>query len=426
MFCLSDLLSTLPGRTKTSHRINSGLQISVDALVPELINGNQVHYTAAIGLCATLLDDCRITDRPFHLHISTIKSRINICTLLFEFTMDSNANRAELIQYLQPATRKLDLLGAHITVSSLGEGKHQIHIETNVVAKFPSATMSLPSWLYGRPALLLNDNGGKAASQTKGVLEQAGARVVNLEWCGEETVQSLIQKYTDRLFNMVCVVDFSNEAADSHEAIKTIQKFCDSGLMSSPAELLILVSQRIFDCIPTRLLNIAGYKIIKSPLTMHRLINPKGTLMQSNIVRMSKQTSEICKPLEVLLVDDCALTRRLVKNYFNDKGLGIIESGTAKTAIEISQKKRFDAVLLDLDLPDMTGYDLAKIIKSDTSNNRSPIIAITASRDIRDYQKCFDHGMADCVGKPLHFTDLMNRIKGWLSVNDTPNSVSIA
>ncbi len=401
----------------------STLQISVDPLVPELINGDLSHFNSAFGSLAALLDESRISETPFHLHVSTIKSCTQICTLLFEFILDSNASRPDLLKFIQPAIRKMDLLGAHVTICSLGAGKFQVHIETNVTAKCPSSTMSLPSWLHGRPTLLLNRIYEKSPRNTANALELSGARLINAEWSGDKTIKSLIQRYVDGSFNMVCFVDLSDYHTSHEEAQHVITRLCNSGLMSSPADLMILVSKSTYDKLPKQLLNIAGHKILKTPLTTHRLINPKSTLMQSNMLRMSQQTSQQNRELNVLLIDDCDLTRRLVKTYFNENGFGIVESATAKDAIKLTQQQRFDAVLLDLDLPDMTGFELAKMIKTESTNIESPIIAITASKDITDYQKCFEYGMADCVVKPLYFNDLMNRIRGWMPQNSNDNNV---
>lgn len=415
MFCLSDLLSELHGKRGKQLTAKQKCIISSAPLVPELIDGCLDNHLKVLNACQDALFELQPPEKCVAMHVFAPAIRGNLCALSFEFTFDTDKDCSTINQQLAEAQYQCDLLGAQLTLSDTQTKQKRLQLEMNVKARTPTSIMSLPSWLYGKPTLLIDPQDSSEPSHTNTVLKEMGAKLVHKVWDARATIDMLIKCYREGMFGMTCIIDFDQPDLPPPEVLSAIIRLCDSGLLSSHVELLLLVPHHVHKLIPSKYLNIAGYKIVKAPLTMHRLINPKSTLMQSSILRMENYLSKSPDTVEVLLVDNCDLTRRLMKNYFEDKGFGIIESANAKQAIEIAQSRNFDAVLMELHLPDMSGFELTKLFKSEKRCSLAPIIGITDSKNLSDYQRCFDVGMNDCVGKPLYFTDLMSRIRGWLA-----------
>ena len=118
---------------------------------------------------------------------------------------------------------------------------------------------------------------------------------------------------------------------------------------------------------------------------------------------------------KILLVDDIEYNRILIKEFLKKTGFIIFEVDSAGQALNILMDYQFDLILMDLKLPDIDGYELTKIIKSDVKFNNCPIIAFTASN-----KKYEDDAILDIFDgyllKPVILKDLINEFIKFLPV----------
>jgi CheY-like chemotaxis protein len=68
-------------------------------------------------------------------------------------------------------------------------------------------------------------------------------------------------------------------------------------------------------------------------------------------------------------------------------------------------------ILLDLNLPDMTGIDILEKIKSNPHTRRSPVVVLTTTDDEREIQRCYDLGANVYVTKPVNYDSFANAIR---------------
>jgi PAS domain S-box-containing protein len=115
------------------------------------------------------------------------------------------------------------------------------------------------------------------------------------------------------------------------------------------------------------------------------------------------------KNLKVLVVEDVALNQLLMKIILDDFGFerDIAENG--KIAIEKLQTKSFDIILMDLQMPEMNGFEATEIIRKKLNSN-IPIIALTADVTETDLAQCKAIGMNDHIAKPIDEKLLYNKI----------------
>ena len=86
-----------------------------------------------------------------------------------------------------------------------------------------------------------------------------------------------------------------------------------------------------------------------------------------------------------------------------------------RQALEKLKLNHYDIILMDLDMPELDGYEATIAIRSeDNAKNSIPIIAITAHATREVMEKCLDHGMNDFVAKPFDAQDLDQKIKAIL------------
>jgi PAS domain S-box-containing protein len=115
------------------------------------------------------------------------------------------------------------------------------------------------------------------------------------------------------------------------------------------------------------------------------------------------------KDIKVLVVEDIPLNQLLMKTLLDDFGFEHDIAGTGKTAIEKLKNKSYDIILMDLQMPEMNGFEAARFIRNQM-NSQIPIIALTADVTTADLEKCKAVGMNDYISKPVDERLLYDKI----------------
>ena len=117
------------------------------------------------------------------------------------------------------------------------------------------------------------------------------------------------------------------------------------------------------------------------------------------------------KNIKVLVVEDIALNQLLMKTLLDDYGFERDIAANGKVAIEKLQTKSYDIILMDLQMPEMNGFEATEYIRN-TMNSKIPIIALTADVTTVDLAKCKAVGMNDYIAKPVDERLLYSKIIG--------------
>jgi PAS domain S-box-containing protein len=117
------------------------------------------------------------------------------------------------------------------------------------------------------------------------------------------------------------------------------------------------------------------------------------------------------KNIKVLVVEDIALNQLLMKTLLDEFGFGCDIAANGKIAIEKLQTNTFDIVLMDLQMPEMNGFEATDYIRN-TMHSNIPIIALTADVTTVDLAKCKAVGMNDYIAKPVDEKILYSKIVG--------------
>ena len=120
--------------------------------------------------------------------------------------------------------------------------------------------------------------------------------------------------------------------------------------------------------------------------------------------------SEI-KDIKVLVVEDIALNQLLMKTLLDDFGFERDIAVNGKLAIEQLKTKNYDIILMDLQMPEMNGFEATEYIRN-TLKSTIPIIALTADVTTADLEKCKSVGMNDYIAKPVDERLLYSKIIG--------------
>jgi len=117
------------------------------------------------------------------------------------------------------------------------------------------------------------------------------------------------------------------------------------------------------------------------------------------------------KNIKVLVVEDMALNQLLMKTLLDDFGFERDIASNGKIAIEKLQTNTYDIILMDLQMPEMNGFEATEYIRT-KMNSTIPIIALTADVTTVDLEKCKALGMNDYIAKPVDERLLYSKIIG--------------
>lgn len=137
-----------------------------------------------------------------------------------------------------------------------------------------------------------------------------------------------------------------------------------------------------------------------------------GESQEKNLQPGSKKVAD----LNVLLVEDNAINQKIVLLSLNKKVQNIDVANNGKEALDMFGTKKYDLILMDIQMPVMDGITATKKIREieTTTEDRVPIIAITANALAGDRDHCLAAGADDYLSKPFQVEELVERIKALL------------
>ncbi|MBI3153378.1 MAG: response regulator [Chloroflexi bacterium] len=123
----------------------------------------------------------------------------------------------------------------------------------------------------------------------------------------------------------------------------------------------------------------------------------------------------------VLYIEDNPDNMMLVKRALESRGYTLLEAPDGSTGVAIAQQQDVDLILLDINLPDIDGYDVARRIRASekTSLAYVPIIAITANALKGDAEKALSAGCDVYMSKPINIRELWARVEAFVPAPNT-------
>ncbi len=118
--------------------------------------------------------------------------------------------------------------------------------------------------------------------------------------------------------------------------------------------------------------------------------------------------------MKVLIVDDSPESLALAKARLVWEGLELLTADCGAVGLEMVTSENPDLVLLDVDMPDMSGFDVCRAMKADTDMCMIPVVFLTSSGDAKDKVEGLNMGAVDYVTKPFDAFELCARVRAAL------------
>ena len=113
----------------------------------------------------------------------------------------------------------------------------------------------------------------------------------------------------------------------------------------------------------------------------------------------------------ILIVEDNDKNLKLVRDVLQAKGYKTLEAGTAEDGLAIARDKAPDLILMDIQLPGMSGIEALKALRADPATSALPVVAITASVMQQDRQQIMRAGFDGFIEKPINLRGLLETVQ---------------
>ncbi len=113
----------------------------------------------------------------------------------------------------------------------------------------------------------------------------------------------------------------------------------------------------------------------------------------------------------ILVVDDDPSVVELATAVLGSAAYAVASARNGSEALSIARRQGFDLVLLDINMPEMDGWETLRLIKADDTTRHLPVVMFSVKGEVRDKVHGLQEGAADYLTKPFEVDDLLTRVR---------------
>ena len=115
-----------------------------------------------------------------------------------------------------------------------------------------------------------------------------------------------------------------------------------------------------------------------------------------------------------LIVEDNALNLKLMKDLLEASGIGTLQTKDGKEALDLARAHKPDVILMDIQLPDVSGLDVTRWLKADENLKHIPVIAVTALALRGDEERVREAGCDAYITKPISVSSFLAVVRRFI------------
>ena len=316
---------------------------------------------------------------------------------------------------LSISKRIVNLMGGNIWFRSRPEDGSTFFftITPTIAVETSLMDFEIPQELKNKPVLVADDNFAVRSVLVR-YLKQFGFRPTSVA-SAEEAIK-LIEEKKDDQFKLL-IIDLKLPGMNGDEASIEIRK------TYSKEELpILMITATELNTALSKAQKAQINRMISKPLKQSTLFN---SIMETFGYDIPKEYSyEPSKPIKnefesfkMLLVEDNPINQQVAEQILEPTGIEIASAPNGAVAVRMVQEAAYDIVLMDIQMPEMDGYEATTIIRNDLKMKDLPIIAMTAHAMRGDKEKCIASGMDDYIPKPIDKEQMISIIRNHLKKN---------
>ena len=123
---------------------------------------------------------------------------------------------------------------------------------------------------------------------------------------------------------------------------------------------------------------------------------------------------DLTRSRTILIVEDNELNMKLWNDVLEAQGYSLLKTAFGAEALRIAREHQPHLILLDIRLPDISGYDVARRLKGDETTRSIPVIALTAFAQTEHQREALASGCDGYISKPVNVLNFLQTIKTWI------------
>ena len=127
------------------------------------------------------------------------------------------------------------------------------------------------------------------------------------------------------------------------------------------------------------------------------------------------QTHNSSEPKTILIVEDHELNMKLWSDVLEAQGYALLKTGFGVEALSIARNHRPNLILLDIRLPDISGFEVARRLKGNEITQSIPVIALTAFAQAEHQREALASGCDGYISKPVNVVSFLETVRIWLA-----------
>ena len=402
--------------------------------------GNALKFTAS-GEIAVRVDCEKNSESKVNLHFQVRDTGVGIPAdkLKLIFEPFSQADSSITRKYggtglgLTISVRLVQMMGGRIWVESeAGQGStfHFIASFDPAPSTVPPEASSDSDFLREKNALVVDDNATNRLILEK-TLVRWGVRTRSVASAAEGLAELRAANDQGEPFSLL-IVDGQMPEMDGFSMVRKLRERADF----DPLAIVMLTSAGVLgDGERCRELGIRGFlsKPVDPETLRDSILRALGHLLAQpvSITANASSPSEPVASVRILLAEDNPINQVVATRHLEKLGHSIKVASNGRQAVEFWEKDSFDVILMDVQMPEMSGYEATAEIRGReaTTHRHIPIIAMTAHAMVGDREKCLAAGMDGYVSKPIQIDTLsaeISRVLSGVSVSPVATSEPVA
>jgi CheY-like chemotaxis protein/HAMP domain-containing protein len=218
-----------------------------------------------------------------------------------------------------------------------------------------------------------------------------------------------------------CVIDLRLPDMSGFELLRRIQ--ADPALREVP--VVVFTGKELNEAEEAQLRTIARSVVLKDVRSPERLLDETALFLhrvvadlpepRRQMIERLHRSNDVLRGRKVLVVDDDARNIFALTSALENHDMEVLGATSGRQAIEIINRVAgLSAVLMDIMMPDMDGYETIRQIRADPRLRAVPILALTAKAMRGDREKCLRAGASDYIAKPVNTDQLLSLLRVWL------------
>jgi CheY-like chemotaxis protein len=263
--------------------------------------------------------------------------------------------------------------------------------------------------LQGKKVLIVDDN------FTNRQILQLQFNCWNIESVALESgVEALELLNTDQTFDLA-ILDMQMPGMDGEMLAREIRK-----KFSRPELPLIMLTSIGNTVRSPEIKELFSYYVNKpikhsvlADIMLSVLANEQSGSLTIPEIQSEMKSVSILYPFSILIAEDNFINQKLIRKLFELLGYRTDLVANGLEAIEAFKRKSYNLIFMDVQMPEMDGYEATRLIKERWRKDGPIIIAMTANAMQGDKEKCLLAGMDDYISKPLRLEDIVNVLVQW-------------